>query len=213
MRACLIACLLFFPPVAGVTAQTSIPDLSHSVVEWAYAGDETLVLMVLPDGSGDPLTHAYLPSTPELGPQTVDATITLILLDPLDRPIAMYPFEDLWLEAADDGMAYCPGGTCADAQTDAEGRTNWTLPPEAGGHSSANLQVYINGDAAPGEGVPLHVRSPDLDGSLHVDLADIGAFAADYAAGYAERSDFNNDAALNLVDVRTLATGLGDDCP
>lgn len=214
MRAILFAGILLALSASCAFAQViSIPDLNHSIAECAYDGDEMLSLVVLPDGSGDPFTHAYLPSTSALGPQIVDATIMLQVLDTSDVPIANFPAEDLWLDSLDGGMVACTGGTIADVNTDSQGRTFWANPLRAGGHSEARLQVYINGDSAIWDGAPIHVKSPDLDGNLLVNLVDVGLFASDFASGYAYRSDFNQDAALNLADVRILAGGIGDQCP
>lgn len=215
MKALLIlATLLLVLSAPVVSAQIiTIPDLGNSIVACAYEDEEAVVLLAVPDGSGRPFTEAFLPSVQELGTRTTDATITLTLIDNFDTPVVNYPREDLWLEASEGDFAPCIGGTVADVATDAGGNTHWAEPIRAGGYSAGRLLVLINGDPAPGEGVPIHVRSPDLNGSGGVDLADVAAFSIDFAAGYVDRSDFNNDSALNLADVGTLASAVGAACP
>lgn len=189
-------------------ALARVPDVNHSTVEWGYSGDQTLSLFVLPDGSGHPLTEAYLPDG-----QTTDATITLTLVDDFLNPVALFPREDLWLESADGGMVSCLGGTMADTDTDASGRAQWFGPLRAGSWSTARMVVIILGGEAPGGGLPLSVNSADLDGNLSVNLTDVGIFATDLGAGYRYRSDFNFDGVINLVDVAMLAGGMAAACP
>jgi hypothetical protein len=57
------------------------------------------------------------------------------------------------------------------------------------------------------------VNSPDINGDGIVNLADVGAFAADYVTGYAFRSDFNGDGVLNLIDVAVMAAHFGHGPP
>lgn len=193
---------------------TGIPDLSNSYIEWAYEGDQVLSLYNLPDGSGNGLDQAFLPGQPDgSAPVMVDATITLVMLDGLEYPIAMFPFEDLWLMSGDDGMVACAGGTVADANTDVEGRAQWSDPLLAGGWSASSIEVYINGDRVIGGSVALWVNSPDVNGDLSVDLADLGTFASDYFGAFQYRSDFNYDGVLNLSDIALMANGIGANCP
>lgn len=206
--------LASFLLVAGAFAQTGIPDLSHSYIEWAYEGAATLSLYTLPDGSGNGLDQAYLPGVADgSAPTAVDGTITLVMLDGLDYPIAMFPFEDLWLESSDGGMVRCIGGTVADANTDAQGRTHWADPLGAGCWSASSLQVYINGDAVIDGAVAMWVNSPDINGDLECNLSDVGSFASDYFGAYQYRSDFNYDGVLNLSDIGLFARGVGAACP
>lgn len=205
VRAIPLATLLI---LLSAAALANVPDINHSTVEWAYSGNQPLSLFVLPDGSGNALTEAFLP-----GGQTTDATITLTLVDDFLNPVANFPPEDLWLESTDGGMVFCNGGTVADTETDLNGRALWYTPLRAGSWSTARMNVRIMGDWAPMEGLRLSFNSADLDGNLSVNLTDVGIFATDLGAGYQYRSDFNFDGVINLVDVGLLAGGVGAVCP
>lgn len=61
--------------------------------------------------------------------------------------------------------------------------------------------------------LPLHFNSPDLSGDLVVSLIDVGSFASDLFAGYAFRSDFDCDGAVNLTDAGLMSNALGSACP
>ena len=83
----------------------------------------------------------------------------------------------MWIAAIDGGMVSCGGGGLGipDRDTDAEGTTEWRLPPRAGGWSNAGCRVYINGDALSRyPQLPLHFNSPDLSGDLVVSLIGRG---------------------------------------
>ena len=186
-----------------------IPDLSHSYATIAYDGPGTPALLVVPDGSGNLFTEAR-----DEDGNVVDATITLTILDPLDNPIANYPFEDCWLESVDDGLVPCIGGTTADHNTDANGMTEWVYPLLAGGFSETAVFVVINGsplDTNPG--LPLYFNSPDINGDRAVTLHDVAIFAGDYFGSYHFRSDFHRDGAIDLRDIAIMARKMLANCP
>lgn len=180
------------------------PYQSEAVMD--YPGQAWLC--VVPDGSGHSLTEAQ----DEFG-GSVDATITLALRDYNNDPITNFPWEDLWLESADDGLVFCPLGTAADANTDVNGMTQWTQSLRGGGASEANCFVLINGSPLPGPGLPLHFTSPDLNRDLQVNLSDLSYFATDYFGGYNPRSDFYHDGVLNLSDFARFAQSFQAQCP
>lgn len=211
MQTRILVSILALTIVTGAaTAQTDgIPDLGPSYAYLAYDGPGTPTLLATPGGTGATLTQAFLPDG-----TVVDATITLVLLDVNEFAIANYPWEDLWLQSSDGGVALCPGGTTADTNTDPLGETRWILPLRAGGWSETLTQVLINGDpltSAPG--LALNVNSPDLNGDLAVDLGDVILFAGDYFGAFAFRADLHRDGVLNLSDVGVLAAGFGSTCP
>ena len=210
MRMLTLASILLLAGAGAVLAQTDgIPDLSPSYAYLAYTGPDSPTVLVIPDGTGARLDQAALADG-----TVVDATITLVLLDTQEFPIANFPWEDIWLQAADGGMVFCPGGTTPDANTDILGETRWTLPLRAGGWSLALTQVLVNGEAlTSAPGLALNVNSPDLNGDLAVDLGDIAIFAGDYFGAYAFRADLHRDGVLNLSDVGALAVGFGSRCP
>ncbi len=194
---------------AASFATAGVPDLDLSTATRAYLGPETAVLFNIPNGGGSAFTSAAI-----LG-GSVDATITLTLVDGTGTAIANFPFEDAWLESADGGMAACVGGATADANTNAGGVTNWVTPLQAGGSSQALTVVMISGAAlTSGAGVALSHNSADINGDGNVNLTDVPLFAGDFYGGvYAFRSDFSYDGSVNLSDVVRLAQALGASCP
>jgi hypothetical protein len=203
---CIVLAVVTTAPAA--LAQ-GIPDLGPSYAYLAYGGPEAATVLVVPDGGGRRFDEAVLSDG-----TVVDATLTLVVLDGNEDPVFGYPWEDLWLESADGGMVACNGGTTADANTDPGGETQWVLPLLAGGWSQALTQVYVNGSAlTTGPGLNLHVNSPDLNGDLKVDLADLSQFVLDYFGAFAFRSDLFRDGLLNLADVAVFARALGAECP
>lgn len=128
-------------------------------------------------------------------------------------PMVAFPAEDMWLESIDGGLVACGLGTCADTNTDATGETIWSAPLRAGWHSEGNCQVVVNGSPLAGAGLALKFNSPDLNGDLQVNLADISLFASDYFQAYNYRSDLYFDGNLNLLDFSVLIQGIGATCP
>ncbi len=201
-----ILCLLVTPLTYAQTSGIGGPYGEYAM---AYQGSETLTLFVVPDGSGDTFDQATLPYG-----GTEDATITLLLLDGNYNPVANFPSEDMWLESRDAGLIPCPGGTSADANTDAAGTTTWATPLHAGGHSQAITDVIVNGarlELAPG--LELSFNSPDINGDLMVDLTDVQLFVLDFFSVFNFRSDFHRDGTVNLSDISHMALAIGAACP
>lgn len=202
----LLVCLMILPTAA--LADPPLPDLALSSCSRAYIGPETAVLFNLPDGSGSAFTAA------SIGSAVVDATVTVTVLDAVGNPMVHFPFEDLWLESADGGMAVCPGGSAADDFTDEAGETTWVHPLLAGGSSQALTQVFISGSPLQSSvGLRINFNSADINGDATVNLVDLGLFAQDFFGPYAFRSDFLLDGVINLADVGMFASSLGANCP
>lgn len=198
---------------AGTTlgcGDVGLTDLNLSIVEWSPGASVAATLLVVPDGSGSPLTAARGPAG-----QPVDATIGLTLKDGCGDVIANFPREDMWLDSSDQGLAVCPGGSVADHQTDLQGHTTWTLPLRAGGHSAAGCRVLVNGYVVTSSGpLPLRFNSPDLNGDRVAGLADVARFAADYFSGTNPfEADLFADGVVNIADIGVLAAGMGRGCP
>jgi len=194
---------------AASFATAGVPDLNLSTAGRAYLGPETAVMFNVPNGGGSAFSAASI-----IG-GTVDATVTLTLLDGAGAPIANFPFEDSWLVSADAGMVPCIGGTTSDANTDAAGVTQWVTPLAAGGSSQALTVVMIAGAAlTSGAGVAISHNSPDLNGDGSVNLSDLAGFASDfYTNTTAFRTDFAFAGAVNLSDLAVFASTLGAACP
>ncbi len=179
-------------------------------VDFAYEGDETLTLFVLPAGNGFPFSQAYLPDG-----SFTDATLRVQILDYMGDPVASFPAEDMWLMSTDEGMAPCIGGSCADTFTDSDGWTVWAEPMNAGGNSTAPCTMFINGmnNAIGWEDLALQFNSADINGDRVVNLPDLALFADSYFGEYSFAADLHYDGVLNLLDVVNLAVGMGTSCP
>ena len=205
--------VLLLSHVAAGSAHAQIsecwPPWELSTVELATDVTGPVSVMVVPDGSGDALGEARAADG-----SPVDATITATLIDCGGLPIAGFPGEDLWLEAADGGLVACIGGTAVAGNTDAEGRTRFQAPLRAGGHSEAACIVMVSGTPLTYPPyLPLHFNSPDENGDRMVNLSDVATFAGDFFGSYSYRSDFHFDGVINLIDVVRMAGAMGADCP
>jgi hypothetical protein len=208
-RMLVLALVVVLAAAGAGFAQTGIPDLDLSICWWDYAGPERLTLLVVPDGSGGRFDQAATPDG-----QIVDATLRIQVIGPMGDSVANFPYEDLWLEWSGGNFVSCIGGTVADVNTDAEGKSFWLSPLEAGGHSTGDVEVLINGSmitASPP--VPLMVNSPDLNGDGIVNLSDVTLFVPLYTSAYDFTVDLACDGVVNLSDVVVLAGSLGRDCP
>ena len=156
-----------------------------------------------------------------------DATIRVQLVGEFWEPIVNFPPEDLWLAfAVEPGTATAcfnhpsyPGGIfTADAATDSDGWTTFSLPQRGGGWSTGPVTVYLMGAAAFDPNfehhppLPLRVNSPDLTGDGAVNLADLSQFTQDLLGNYHFRSDLFWDEVINLSDVGLIVQGNGVAC-
>ncbi len=192
---------------AASFATAGVPDLNESSAATAYVGPGPAVLFNIPNGGGSAFTAARDLTG------VVDATVTLTLMDGTPAVIADFPAEDMWLESADGGLAFCTGGTTADLNTDVNGETQWVTPLHAGGSSQAQTVVMISGGALTSGNLPLAHNSADISGDGVVNLTDVPLFVTDFYGAYAFRSDFSFDAVINLSDVVRMGTAIGASCP
>ena len=190
-------------------AISGVPDLFLSEAFIAYDGPGTPSMLLVPDGTGSRFTEAH----DEQG-NVVDATITLYLRDPAGMPIPNFPLEDMWLETTDGGPATCYWGVRASQNTDRNGVTYWVDPALAGGYSEGPVLVMVNGTAlTSNSGLPLRFNSPDINGDLVVNLADVILLAGDFFSDYNFQSDLSGDGVLNLSDISLFAQHFGAHCP
>jgi hypothetical protein len=155
---------------------------------FAVAGDQAcavtdpVCILIVPDGSGMAFAEARTSDG-----AVVDATVHVQVVGvdefgPLG-PACQYPREDIWLEPEGDGPGGCEFAhvAVADAPTDQDGWTMFSMAPRAGGWSRADVTVVVGGIPATGSpyylpSLPIYFNSPDLDGDLQVDLSDVVVF-------------------------------------
>jgi hypothetical protein len=194
-------------------AMAGVPDLGLSTATRAHVGAYSVSLFNLPNAGGSAFTAAN--RLPADGGGTVDATISLTLVDGLGAAIENYPFEDLTLRC-DDGLGQamipCIGGVSCDGNTDAAGWTEWQLPLRAGAWGDANTEILVAGAPLVSGAIALKHNSADIDGSGTVNLVDVGLFSGIFYGAYSYGADFNYDGAVSLPDVGRLAAGLGATC-
>ncbi|HXV13912.1 MAG TPA: hypothetical protein VEC56_06865 [Candidatus Krumholzibacteria bacterium] len=175
-----------------ILAVASIPDPCTSTV-----GSAAGVLVACPRGDG-----------PSLG--SLGLTITIEVRDPTNVPVPNIPATDIWLIGCGDLLALCGGTGAINASgpTDAAGRTTITDSFAAGGCDRGVL-VVVQGIIIDGPGCgqpcpPIAVRSPDINASLAVNVADLALFGAGYPSppqAYGECLDFAAPyGAINLAD-------------
>jgi hypothetical protein len=75
----------------------------------------------------------------------------------------------------------------------------------------------VAGAPIAGGGVDLQFNSPDINGSLDVNLSDVVAFTQLLGGNFADHplfaGDYNNDGTINLSDVVRFTGGIGSQCP
>lgn len=194
----------------AVAMATDVPDLDLSWYE--TAATEPVSVFTVPDGQGNGFDAAFA-----YGGMTMDATITLHLVDSQGIPFVGYPADDLWLETTLDGLALCASGSIADEDTNADGVTWWQEPLAAGGHSDPGVEltiVIVSGSAMPQPGLEIYFNSPDLSGDTVVILTDVAMITQNIFGPYSYRADYYWDGVINLSDVAYMTTlGLGAGCP
>ena len=208
--------LILFLVAVSASAQI-VPSDTQSTLSWeAHFGPETLVLMVLPDGSGPPFAEARMWPTGAL----VDGRLRMDLRDGMGAPFVGYSANGVWLEPDLQGgvMATCPQpGVCEirpdELVSNAAGEFHFSAPPVAGGWSDGLLQGYAGfSPLVSSAGMAMRFVSPDINGDLIVNLTDSGFFAQDLFITYHFRSDFNADGVINLSDSGFMATSIGINC-
>jgi hypothetical protein len=198
------ACLVFALALLAVPALANIPFPDLCTLDNA-AGSDGAVVFTLPDGSGAAFTAAAL------GGVTVDATLTVTIVNSLGDPLADIPAEDMWLVSTGGSLVTC-GMAYPDGATDGNGQAQWVQPLLGGGGSvGEDAQAFIAGDPIPDTANVAFV-SADIDGSLGVDLTDIALFTQAIAT-YNANADFDNNGAVNLTDIALMTQGIGTSCP
>jgi hypothetical protein len=94
--------------------------------------------------------------------------------------------------------------------TDAAGRAEIVLPLHGGGHG-ANSDWELSGpdvECCIDHDTHLMINSPDIDGDLTVNLADLSLFAADFFGAYNYRSDLSWNGAIDIGDLTYMSLAL-----
>jgi hypothetical protein len=205
--------------VVGLWTAVSAANPIAFTIELQTAAPGRVSVYTLPDGTGHPLTEAFLwDGTVGHPPEIVDATLTLTVTGD-GEPIVGWPADDIWIEATSGNWVTCWLGACADHETDIHGQTTFTLPILAGGHTALEMNARIYGVVSGEPGleslVDVQFNSPDLSGDLTVDLTDVAMFASHYVgpSGYGYAADLYWDGRLNLTDLALMAQGLFVNCP
>ena len=204
---CLVAvCLLLG---AGAVHATSPLDPCFSTIE-LHASTAPVPLFVCPQGDTESFTNQGW-------------WISLyISVANNNGPAGGVPGQDIWLVGRDpvNNIVLCLGSQSsnADAPTDLDGNTTISNSTLAGGGCGNGLAVVIQGwvisDPATGcttdKILPINVRSPDLDGSMLVDLVDLSMFATHFPPhAYESCSDFNLNGVVDLQDLSRFAAHFG----
>jgi len=174
----------------------------------SYAGLQVLSVMIVPDGTGDALTEAFLPDG-----SRVDGTIQATIVDALGYPAVGMDPEVITLASPDSRLVFCPGFDTAREATDADGSTYFDGPFGGGGTNSRGTTVRFCNLEILSPPISLWMNSPDINGDLKVNLADVQLFAADYYGAYDYRSDLQYDQVVNLSDLARFAEHVGAGCP
>jgi len=211
---CLIMAALLGWQIAGVVTTTrgagkGIPCDSNRA---SSAGSGCW--LVCPLGDGDRLD--------EWG-----ATISIVVRNCLNVPIAGIPATDFWLVGCADGLVLCGGrGIQADSATNANGETTISGAMMAGGCAPYGLAVIaqglvvLNHDKINILCLPIITKSVDVSGDGGVidgvvELVDFAAFGQVYnkPADYDECFDYNCDGEVELVDYSIFGQHWEHACP
>jgi hypothetical protein len=137
-------------------------------------------------------------------------------------PIPGIPASDFWLYDCDplNDVVLCGGGASAsaDSATNAQGKTTLSLSTLVAGGCGDGTAVVIQG-VIPDDSltncttqlcIPIDIRSPDIDGSLTVDLVDLSLLAASFPPRpYEKCCDLSVDGVVNLIDLALFAMHFG----
>lgn len=200
-----------------------VPDLAASSATTLATGIVSVFTNV--DGLGNAINGAKAAASSA----SVDATITLTVIDTDGFEVFQYPFEDMWLETSAGGLVLCNGGSTADASTGVNGQTTFSGTLYAGGGSfydkdiPSNEQciVMIDGTALSQATSAMDIlfNTADLTGDLLVGVQDTTVFKPLYINGtsgpltYDYAIDYYFDEQITLSDLVLFAGVANTSCP
>jgi hypothetical protein len=192
--------------LAGV-ASAGIPDAVQS-----SASTDGGVVLITPAGTGGSIADAR---NIDGSGTSVNATVTVTILDAGGLPVPNFPFQDVYLGKDLDDLAstvsLCQGGSAADANTNALGITTIGGVISGGGHGLTS-QVYINSSPLAQAPLNLALNSPDINGDLSVDLGDFSAFGIAFGSSDFE-ADLVFDGTVDLGDFSRFGQSYFQQCP
>lgn len=166
-----------------------------------------------------PLLACPAGDTPAFIDQGFWLSITALSCDGV--PVPYIPAADIWLIDVDpvNDLSLCGGSRSADADsaTGSSGTTTMSTTTLVAGGCADGLAVIIQGfvivdpsDCYTYKAYPIHVRTPDLDGSLLIDMVDLAVFAMHFPPqAYESCCDFDVDGDVDIVDLATFAQHFG----
>ena len=188
-------------------SQSQVPDPCQST---ASAVGTPAGMYICPAGDGQTLAE-------------VGVTIDVTVRDGTGTPIPLIPAADFWLIGWSGGLTLWVASlsSTADANTDVNGHTTISNTTIAGGGSDTGLGIVCQGfvflfplNCFDIRCLSIEVRSPDIDGTLEVDLVDLGIFAMGYPPQpYDPRIDFDFNGVADLVDLAIFALHYNHVCP
>ena len=222
MRKFVLACLILML-VSSVCMASRKPGSSSISIDVDYGFTEPVSIFSAPDGSGYPLTRAFI-----FGGTEVDASLTVSLKV---GSTAMWgiPAEDIVLVLGGNFYHLCgeDGAVCGIGFTDGDGVMILDGPIAGGGYAEpdghgAHIEVntyFLNVtffDSS--QSFPMYMNSPDINGDGVVNLLDVTIHASDQdkfdrLGRYSYRSDFNWDGIINEIDQDMLSEFYGASCP
>lgn len=216
----MMAVAIAFGCVSTVLGQP-VPGNSTAVLS-GYSQQNDVSVMIVPDGSGFPLSNCFERG----GTQLTSGKITVTLVDSGGNVVPAYPPNWITLEEMTSPLVWCrnvanpPTANCpnyADLPTDAAGQTTFTLSYYGGSQVQSPTNVWVFVPTSGWFSIPItgnvSFNSPDINGDLLVNLTDIAIFAMDFFGPYNYRSDFNYDQLVAIVDLAMFAPHLNKACP
>jgi len=208
-RAICVMCLVGAAFFAAKLVQAQIPDPCDFATVRLNAPVIPCPLLACPQGD-----------TPSFASQ--GWTIEVWVRDINGIPISGVPANDFWLIDCDplSDASLCGGSASsnADHATNSNGKTTLSLSTLAGGGCADGISVVVQGIVLVDSlsacttflCLPINLRSPDIDGSLEVNLIDLSTFAASYPPAAFDRCcDYDIDGEVNLTDLAEFASHYG----
>ncbi len=133
--------------------------------------------------------------------------ISVTCRDGANVPIQNIPAADFWLIGCNNNLVLCGGSVSSNADhlTDVNGHTTISGTIAASGFDQVMVVVQAMVIGCPSTCLPIGVTSPDQNGDLVVDVADLALFATGYPPNpYRPESDLDGSGEVDLLDVNLM---------